>query len=325
MRAIRVHQLGKLDVLQLDEDVPSPTPGPGQVRIAVHAAGCNFADTLVIAGTYQYKAELPFSPGLEIAGEIIDVGTGVTGFAPGDPVMANLSSGGYAEEAIADASSVEPMPEGMDFVTGASFPTAYSTAAVALMHKRVDMQDGEVLLVHGAAGGVGLACVEVGKAMGATVVATASTAEKLEIAAQHGADHLIDYSTESIRDRVKDLVGGADVVFDPVGGDVFTQSLRCINGDGRLVIIGFAGGTIQQIPSNYLLVKNVSAVGLAMGAYRLSDPSVVSNAVEQLRRWYEAGKLRPNVSHTFPLAETADALDILLKRKVLGKVVVTVR
>lgn len=325
MRAIRVHELGKLDVLQLDENVPSPTPGPGQVRIAVHAAGGNFADILVIAGTYQYKPEIPFSPGLECAGEIIDVGEGVTTFKPGDRVMANLNGGGYAEEVIAEEASVEPMPDGMDFVTGASFPVAYSTAAVALTHKRVDLQAGEVLLVHGAAGGVGLACVDVGKAMGATVVATASTDEKLAVAKEYGADHLINTSTESIRDRVKETVGGADVVFDPVGGDVFNQSLRCINPDGRLVIIGFAGGDIQQIPSNHLLVKNVSAVGMAMGAYRITDPGVVTKGYMDLRRWFAEGKLRPKISHTFPLEQTQEALEVIQQRKVIGKVVVKVR
>lgn len=325
MRAVRVHNLGELDVLQLDDDVPSPTPGPGQVRIAVHAAGGNFADILTIAGTYQYKPPLPFSPGLECAGEIIDVGDGVTDFKPGDRVMANLSGGGYAEEVIAEAASTEPMPDGMDYVTGASFPVAYSTAAVALTHKRVDLQEGEVLLVHGAAGGVGLACVDIGKAMGATVVATASTDEKLAVTKEYGADHLINTSNESIRDRVKELVGGADVVFDPVGGDVFKQSLRCINPDGRLVIIGFAGGEIQQIPSNHLLVKNVSAVGMAMGAYRITDPSVVTRGYMDLRRWFAEGKLRPKISHTFPLEQTKEALEVIQQRKVIGKVVVKVR
>ena len=325
MRAIRVHELGKLDVLRLDEDVPSPAAGPGEVRIAVHAAGCNFADILVIAGTYQYKPEIPFSPGLECAGEVIDVGDGVTDFKPGDRVMANLSGGGYAEEVVVDAASVESMPDGMDFVTGAAFPVAYSTGAVALTHKRVDLQAGEVLLVHGAAGGVGLACVDIGKAMGATVVATASSDEKLAVAREYGADHLINTSNEPIRDRVKALVGGADVVFDPVGGDVFKQSLRCINPDGRLVIIGFAGGEIQQIPSNHLLVKNVSAVGMAMGAYRLTDPSVVTRGYMDLRRWFSEGKLKPKVSQVFPLEQTADALAVIQQRKVIGKVVVKVR
>lgn len=325
MRAIRVHELGKLDVLQLDEDVPSPAPGPGEVRIAVHAAGGNFADILVIAGTYQYKPEIPFSPGLECAGEIIDVGEGVKDFKPGDRVMANLHGGGFAEEVIAEATSVEPMPENMDFVTGASFPVAYSTVAVALTHKRVDLQSGETLLVHGAAGGVGLACVDVGKAMGATVVATASTDEKLAVAKEYGADHLINTTNEPIRDRVKEMVGGADVVFDPVGGDVFKQSLRCVNSDGRLVIIGFAGGEIQQIPSNHLLVKNVSAVGMAMGAYRITDPGVVTQGYMDLRRWFAEGKLRPKISHTFPLEQTKEALEVIQQRKVIGKVVVKVR
>ena len=325
MRAIRVHNLGELDVLQLDEDVPEPTPGPGQVRIAVHAAGGNFADILVIAGTYQYKPAIPFSPGLECAGEVIEVGDGVTKFKAGDRVMANLNGGGYAEEAVADESSVVVMPEGMDYVTAASFPVAYATGAVALTHKRVDMQAGEVLLVHGAAGGVGLACVDIGKAMGATVVATASTNEKLAVAKEYGADHLINTSNEEIRERVKELVGGVDIVFDPVGGDVFKQSLRCVNPDARLVIIGFAGGDIQQIPSNHLLVKNVSAVGMAMGAYRITDPSVVERGYMDLNRWFAEGKLRPKVSQVFPLEQTKDALEVIHQRKVIGKVVVKIR
>ena len=325
MRAIRVHKLGALEVLRLEEDVPSPIPGPGQVKISVHAAGGNFADILTIAGTYQYKPEIPFTPGLECAGEVIEVGENISKFKPGDRVMANLHCGGYAEEAIADLASTELMPDNMDFVTAASFPVAYATAAVALTHKRVDLQKGEVLLVHGAAGGVGLACVNVGKAMGAKVVATASTDVKLSVAKEYCADHLINTSKESIRDRVKELVGGADVVFDPVGGGVFKESLRCVNPDARLVIIGFAGGDIQQIPSNHLLVKNVSAVGMAMGAYRVTDPSVVTRGYMDLRRWFAEGKLRPKVSKTFYLEETKTALEIIQQRRVIGKVVIKIR
>jgi NADPH2:quinone reductase len=324
MQAIRVHKLGKLDVLRLEE-TPSPVPGPGQVRIAVHAAGCNFADTLMIEGIYQHKPDLPFSPGMEAAGDIIDVGPGVADLAPGDRVTAWLAYGGYAEEAVVEATSVIKIPADMDYVTAAAFPVTYSTAAVSLTHKRVDLTEGEVLLVHGAAGGVGLASVEVGKALGATVVATAGTDEKLEIATAHGADHVINYTTESIRERVKALVGGADVVLDPVGGDAFDQSLRCVNSGGRLVIIGLASGTIPQVPANYLLVKNVSAIGFSVGGYRRSNPEIITESFARMVEWYAAGKLHPTVSHTFPLAETGQALDILLKRKAIGKVVVRVR
>jgi NADPH2:quinone reductase len=324
MKAMLVHELGGLDKLTLS-DVPSPEPGPGQVRIAVHAAGCNFADTLMISGVYQNKPERPFIPGLEVAGTVIDRGPGVTGFAAGERVIAWLNSGAYAREAVAEAADVFAIPAGMDFVTAAAFPIAYATALVALAHRRVDLRAGEVLLVHGAAGGVGLAAVEVGKAMGAIVVGTVGSDEKRDIVTARGADHVINYSTESIRDRVKALVGGADVVYDPVGGDAFMQSLRCINTDGRLAIIGFASGTIPQIPANYLLVKNIAAIGIAVGSYRRIDPEFFATCFERLIAWHEAGALHPHVSHTFPLAETAAALGMLIARKATGKVVVTMR
>ncbi len=324
MRAMLVNELGKPDTLTLTETA-SPPPGPGEVRVAVHAAGCNFADTLMISGHYQYKPELPFAPGLEVAGTIIDSGEGVTGFKPGDRVMSWTRLGGFAEEAVAEAANTMPIPDGMDYVTAAGFPITYSTAVVTLNHRQIHLEAGEVLLVNGATGGAGLAAVDIGKAMGATVIAAVGGAAKAAMAREYGADHAIDYTTENIRDRVKELTGGADVVFDPVGGDAFAQSLRSLNVDGRIAIIGFAGGTIPQIPANYLLVKNLSAVGVSVGGYRRTHPEVTGQTFTKLGEWFAAGKLHPKVGHSFPLERAAEALTMLTTRQATGKVVITVR
>jgi NADPH2:quinone reductase len=324
MRAMRVNELGTPDVLTM-ADTPSPAPGPGQVRVAVHAAGCNFADTLMISGHYQYKPDMPFVPGLEVAGTIIDVGDGVTGFASGDRVMSWTGLGGYAEEAVADAANTMPIPEGMDYTTAAGFPITYSTAYVTLNHRQIHLEPGEVLLVNGATGGAGLAAVDIGKAMGATVVASVGSDAKMAVAKQYGADHAINYAKESIRDRIKELVGGADVVFDPVGGHVFMQSLRSLNVDGRIAIIGFAGGDIPQVPANYLLVKNLSAVGVSVGGYRRTHPEVTGQTFLRLAELYAAGRLHPLTGHIYPLAQAADALTMLTTRQATGKVVLQVR
>ena len=323
MRAIRIHELDGLDALRLEE-VPPPSPGPGEVRIAVHAAGVNFADTLVVKGQYQHKAPLPFSPGMEAAGEVIEVGEGVTTLAVGDRVLAPMRHGAYAEEAVLDAAHTVRMPDGMDYVTGAAFPIAYGTSHLALTH-RTQLRKGDVLLVLGASGGVGLTAVEVGKALGATVIACASSAEKLEVARSRGADHLIDYAREDIRKRVKALTGGVDVVYDPVGGDASRAALRCLNFEGRLITLGFASGEIPQIAANYLLVKNISAIGYSFSSYRFEQPDVMRRTLEEVCRWYAEGKLKPHVSFTFPLERTKDALDALLQRKSTGKVIVKVR
>lgn len=323
MRAIRVHELEGLDALRLEE-VPSPSPGAGQIRIAVHAAGVNFADTLVIKGRYQHKAPLPFSPGMEAAGEVIELGEGVTGFAVGDRVLAPMRYGAYAEEALLDAAHAVRMPDGMDYVTGAAFPIAYGTSHLALTH-RTQLHAGEVLLVLGASGGVGLTAVEIGKALGATVIACASSAEKLEVARAHGADHLINYAEEDLRQRVKALTGGADVVYDPVGGDASRAALRCLNFEGRLITLGFASGDIPQIAANYLLVKNISAIGYAFSSYRFEQPGVMRKTLDEICRWYVEGKLKPHISFTFPLEQTRDALNTLLERKSTGKVIIKVR
>jgi NADPH:quinone reductase len=320
---MRIHELDGLDALRLEE-VPSPAPGADEVRIAVHAAGVNFADTLVVEGRYQHKAPLPFSPGMEAAGEVLEVGEGVTTLAVGDRVLAPMRYGAYAEEAVLDASHTVRMPDGMDYVTGAAFPIAYGTSHLALTH-RTQLRKGEVLLVLGASGGVGLTAVEVGKALGATVIACASSAAKLEIAQSRGADHLIDYTREDIRERVKDLTGGVDVVYDPVGGDASRAALRCLNFEGRLITLGFASGDIPQIAANYLLVKNISVIGYAFSSYRFELPAVMRKTLDETCRWYTEGKLKPHISFTFPLEQTKEALKALIERRSTGKVIVKVR
>ena len=323
MRAIRIHELKGLDALRL-EDIPPPEPGPGEVRVAVRAAGVNFADTLMIAGHYQHKPPLPFTPGMEAAGDVVALGAGVTALRPGDRVLAPMRFGAYAEEAVIDARHCVRMPDGMDYRTGAAFPIAYGTSHLALTH-RTRLRPGEVLLVLGAAGGVGLTAVEIGKALGATVIACARGAGKLAVARSRGADHLIDYGTEDIRERVKALTGGADVVYDPVGGDASRAALRCLNFEGRLITLGFASGDIPQIAANYLLVKNIAAIGYSFSSYRFERPEAMRRTLEEICRWYVEGKLKPHISMTFPLAETKAALSALLERRSTGKVVIDVR
>ena len=322
MRAIRVHELGGTLVC---EEAPSLSSsggaGPGEVRLRVHAAGVNFADTLMIAGSYQVKPSLPFTPGIEVAGEVVELGEGVERLALGDRVMGAVNQGGYGEEVVAEAARFCPVPDAMDWAVAGGFPVAYGTSHMALTY-RAKLHPGEVLLVHGAAGGVGLTAVEIGKALGATVVAAAGTAEKCALARAHGADHAINYAEEDIRERVKELVGGADVVFDPVGGEAFMASLRCVNFEARLVVIGFAGGDIPQIPANYLLVKGLTAAGFVWGAYHDGHIDLIQRSYTALGELYAAGELRPHVSHTFPLEETAAALQTVVERRSTGKVVV---
>ena len=306
------------------EDIAEPTPGPGEVLVAVEAAGVNFADTLMTAGKYQEKPPFPFSPGLEMAGAVASVGAGVTRVRPGQRVMALADWGCFAEQALAREADVFPLPDGIGSEVAAGFPITYGTAHGALVW-RAGLEPGETLVVHGAAGGTGLAAVEVGKALGATVIATAGGAEKLSVAAAHGADHLIDYREEDIRERVKALTGGrgADVVFDPVGGKVFEASLRCVPWGGRLLVIGFAAGDLPQIPANIVLVKNLSVLGFYWGSYRRKAPDLVEAQFRDLFAWLQAGKLRPRISETFDLAEAAAALELLSARKATGKVVLT--
>jgi NADPH2:quinone reductase len=322
MKAIVCNTLGGPELLTL-EDLDSPRPGAGQVRIAIHACGVNFADTLLIKGQYQVRPQPPFSPGMEVGGEVLDGGAGVTDLKPGDRVMAVLSYGGYAEEVVAPAVAVVRLPPMMDFVTAAGFAVAYGTSHLGLTH-RAQLRAGETLLVHGAGGGVGLTAVEIGKALGARVIATAGSADKLQVARDYGADELIDYSREDIRERVKAL-GGADVVYDPVGGEAFEASLRCINWEGRILTVGFASGKVPQPPANLLLVKNIAVIGVHWGAYLQHNPAVLHQSLSQLLTWYAEGKLKPHVSQTYPLAQAREALVALSERRTTGKVVITVR
>jgi NADPH2:quinone reductase len=324
MRAVLCRQWGTPGELEIAEIAPPAPPGPGEVRIAVAAAGINFADLLMISGRYQVRPPLPFSPGLEVAGRVLDCGAGVARVRPGDRVLALLDHGGYAEQAIARESDVFPLPADLDFATAAGFAIAYGTAHGALRW-RADLQPGECLLVNGAGGGVGLAAVEVGKILGATVIATAGDAERLALAAAHGADHGIDYRSEDVRARIKELGrdGGVDVVFDPVGGSAFEAALRAANWGARLVVVGFAGGDVQQIPSNILLVKNVAALGFYWGSYRRHRPDLLPAAFEEMFGWWRAGKLKPHLSHRLDLAQAADALALVRDRRSSGKVVLT--
>jgi len=304
------------------EEVPSPALRPEAVRIQSYAAGVNFADLLLVSGQYQEKPPLPFTPGAEAAGVVREVGAGVTRFKPGDRVMAICSLGAFAEEAVVDENRVFAIPDQMDFARAAGFPVAYGTSHGAL-EWRARLQPHEWLLVFGAAGGVGLTAVEIGKAMGARVIACAGSQEKLAIAQRHGADYVIDYSREDIRERVKAITGGkgADVIYDPVGGDVFDAGLRSIAWGGRIIIIGFAGGRIPQIPANIALVKNIDVIGFYWGSYQSHKPELPRQSFEQLFRWFREGKLKPHISERVQLEDAPKALELLRKRKSTGKVV----
>ncbi len=321
MKAVLCKEFGGPDKLVVEE-IASPTPGEGEVLLRVHACGVNFGDTLIIQGSYQVKPELPFSPGMECAGEIAALGPGVDGHKVGDRVLAMTGHGGFAQEVVVAARLLLPIPDAMSFEHAAAFPVAYGTSHVGLDY-RAQLKEGETLLVLGAAGGVGLTAVEIGKAMGATVIAAASSAEKLAVCKQYGADHLIDYSQEDIRERVKEITGGkgADVIYDPVGGDAFDAAMRSIAWEGRLVVIGFASGRIPEAKANIVLVKNISVVGFFWGSYNLKKPQVVMQSMQTLLQWYTAGKIKPHVSHTLPMAQAGDALQMMIERKSTGKVV----
>ena len=324
MKAMIARELGGPKVLKAEE-IASPEPGPGQILVRVRACGVNFADSLVLKGKYQVQPDLPFAPGAEVAGTVLKLGEGVSGLKVGQRVAGMCGNGGYAEEALMPASGVVPLPVEMPDEVAAAFPIAYGTSHLALKH-RGRLKKGETLVVHGAAGGVGLTAVEIGKALGARVIATASTPEKLEIARKHGADELVDSSTEDLRERIKGLTGGkgADVIYDPVGGDVFDASLRAIAFEGRLIVIGFAGGRVPQIPANHLMVKNVDAIGFNFGAYLEKAPAVTREAFSELAGWYVEGRIRPYVSDRFKGVETPAAIAHVMERRARGKAVVLV-
>jgi NADPH:quinone reductase len=315
MRAMQITALGEPLVAV---ELPVPEPGPGELLLRVRACGVNFADTLMQAGRYQERPELPFAPGLEVCGVVETVGSGTKGFGPGDRVACYAGSGGFAEYVAVPAARCQVVPEAMPDEAAAGFLIAYGTSHLALDH-RARLRAGETLLVLGAAGGVGLTAVEIGKLMGARVIASARGADKLAAAKAAGADHLIDADAD-LRAEVKAL-GGADVVYDPVGGDQFDAALRATRPGGRLLPIGFASGKVPQIPANILLVKNLTVHGLYWGAYATLDPGAMTASFAALFRWYEEGRLRPHVSHVLPLEEVNEALALLAERRSTGKVV----
>jgi len=323
MRAVLCHAWGPVEGLRLG-DAPSPIPADGEVVIAVRAAGINYADAIMVAGHYQTKPPLPFSPGLEAAGIVAACGDGVTRFRPGDRVMAILAHGGLAELAAAPEAETFAIPGRMSFEEAGAFPIAYISSHVALRWQ-ARLEPGETLLVLGAAGEVGLTAVEIGKAMGARVIAAASTAEKLAAAQERGADDVVNYVEEKLTDRVMTLTNGkgADVCFDPVGGDLFDSALSSLGWGGRILLIGFVAG-VPQIPANRLLVKHRAALGSSLRYFRWHAPDKLLRSVEELVRWYGEGKLRPLVTHRLPLEQSVEAIRLLTDRKAHGKVVVLV-
>ncbi|ARE85270.1 2-haloacrylate reductase [Roseovarius sp. EC-HK134] len=318
---MRAYHLPAKGAEPLLTDLPRPTPGPGEIRVRIAACGLNFADLLMIKGAYQDTPEPPFTLGMEVAGTVDALGPGTDGPAPGTRIAVFGGQGGLADYGCFPAARAVPLPDAMSFADAAAFQVAYGTSHVALDHK-ARLQPGETLLVLGAAGGVGLTAVEIGKQMGARVIACARGADKLAVAQEAGADHLIDAATQDIRDVCRAL-GGVDVVYDPVGGDQFTAALRACNPEARILTIGFASGDVPQIPANHLLVKNITVMGLYWGGYLKFRPEVVTQSMATLFDWYAAGRLRPHVSHLLPLEQAAEALDLLRLRKSTGKVVVT--
>jgi NADPH2:quinone reductase len=321
MKAVLCKAFGPPESLII-EDLEPLKPGKGQVVISVKACGVNFPDTLIIQGKYQSKPPFPFTPGSEVAGIVKELGEGVDNVKVGGSVIAFTGVGGFAEEVIADAPRLIPMPRSMDFTTASAFVMTYGTSHHALKD-RAQLKPGETLLVLGAAGGVGLAAVEIGKVMGAHVIAAASSDEKLGVCKQHGADELINYTAEDLKDRVKQLTGGkgVDVAFDPVGGNYSEPVLRSMAWGGRFLVIGFTAGEIPRIPLNLPLLKGYSIVGVFWGAFTERDPRHNQENLQELLTWFEEGKLKPHVSATYPLERTADALNDMMQRKVKGKVV----
>ena len=323
MRAVLCKSYGPPDSLVF-EDVASPVPGPGEAVITVRAASVNFPDVLIIENKYQVKPPLPFSPGSELAGIVKAVGDGVARLKPGDRVMAITGYGAFAEEVKVDARKLFPIPPAMDFATAAAFGLTYGTSEHALVDRGA-LKAGETLLVLGAAGGVGLAAIEIGKILGARVIACASADDKLAACRAHGADETINYTTEDLRERIKALTNGSgpDVVYDPVGGAYTELALRSIAWRGRLLVVGFAAGEIPKIPLNLTLLKGCSIVGVFWGDFARREPQHFAEAMARLSRWHADGRLKPHISHTFPLERAADALTLMAARKVTGKVVLT--
>ncbi len=323
MRAVICKAYGPPETLTVEEVAAGP-PGSGEVRIEVEACGVNFPDTLIIEGKYQIRPEPPFAPGGEIAGRIAAVGEGVEGLPVGLPVIAMTGYGGFAESVTVAAERVMPRPESMDGIVAAGFSMTYGTTIHALV-QRAALQPGETLLVLGAGGGVGLAAVELGKRLGARVIAAAGSPEKLAAARAAGADETLNYRTEPLKERVKDLTGGrgVDVVYDPVGGTLFEQAVRATARNGRVLVVGFASGDIPRLPMNLPLLKECAIVGVFWGAFRAHEPEVNTANFQRLFDWHAAGQLAPRIERVLPLAEAPEALQALAERRVIGKIVLT--
>jgi NADPH2:quinone reductase len=321
MKAVLCKEYGLPESLVVEE-VESLKPGRGQAVVAVKACGVNFPDTLIIQGKYQFKPSPPFSPGSEVSGTVKKVGEGVEHLKVGDRVIAFTSWGGFAEEVVAEAAKLITIPDEISFATAASFTLVYGTSYHALKD-RAQLKPGETLLVLGAAGGVGLATVELGKLMGAHVIAAASSDEKLEVCRQYGADEVINYATEDLKEQVKQLTTGrgVDVVFDPVGGNYSEVALRGMAWGGRYLVVGFAAGDIPRIPLNLPLLKGCAIVGVFWGAFTEHNPKGNQQNFQDLITWLVGGELKPYISATYPLEHAADALNDMLQRKVTGKVV----
>jgi NADPH:quinone reductase len=322
MKALVATRFGPPEQLTL-VDLLAPEPGPGQVVIEVRACGVNFPDALIIEGKYQLKPALPFAPGCEVAGVVRRVGPSVTGLSVGDRVAAVVGFGGFAEEVVADVGAVVPLPAAISDAVGSVMLLAHGTALHALAD-RGRLQPGETLLVLGAAGGVGLAAIEVGKALGARVIAAASTAEKLAVCREYGADETIDYGHEDVRDRAKALTGGrgVDVAYDPVGGGMAEAAVKALAWGGRYLVIGFTSGEIPRIPLNLVLLKGVAVVGVYWGEFTKREPERNGANVARLFQWLDGGVIRPRIGATYPLARGGEAIRAMLDRRVIGKVVV---
>ncbi|HEX7650177.1 MAG TPA: NADPH:quinone oxidoreductase family protein [Noviherbaspirillum sp.] len=322
MKAVLCKTWGLPDTLVV-EDLPDVVPGPGQIAIDVQAAGVNFPDVLIIQNKYQFRPELPFTPGSELAGVVRAVGEGVSGFKPGDKVLAFVSQGAFAQQIAVHAKMAMPMPPGLDFDTAAAVTLTYGTSHHAVVD-RAQLKAGETMLVLGAAGGVGLAAIEIGKALGARVIAAASSDEKLEVCKAHGADATINYSTEDLREAIKAATDGKgpDVIYDPVGGGYTEPAFRSIAWRGRYLVIGFANGEIPKLPLNLPLLKGASVVGVFWGEFTKREPKANAAAMQELMTWMAEGKIKPHISGRYALAETAQALNDMAARKVTGKVVI---
>jgi NADPH2:quinone reductase len=322
MKALLCEEHGEPESLVM-RDTAVPKPGPGEVLIRVHAAGLNFPDSLIIANKYQYKPALPFSPGAELSGTIAAIGDGVSGFEPGQRVSALTNWGAFAEFVVAKASQTTPVPDGVDLDIAAAISMAYGTSLYALK-QRANLQPGETLLVLGASGGVGLAAVELGKTMGARVIAAASSEAKLDIARRHGADETVNYAEADLKTVVKELAGaaGVDVIYDPVGDKLAEPAFRAIGWGGRYLVIGFAGGEIPRLPLNLPLIKGASIVGVFWGDFVSRTPDLHQENMADLYRMVLEGRIRPFVSARYPLAEGGKAIRAMMERKVTGKALV---